>query len=114
MMLNEDCHPYRPPMPGYVYVMRNGKGHYKIGHSVNPRKRRSQLSRVENPVRIILLIATPDMVALEISLQQRYAAKHVMGEWYRLNRADLNALIKHQGAVRYDPLTFDWKALGAK
>lgn len=109
-MLAEEFHKPRPPAPGYVYLMRNGRGHFKIGHSIHPRKRRSQLSSQRNPVRIILLIPTRDMIALETELQRQFILKRIAGEWYRLDNSDINDLIQTKGAVRYNPATFDWKA----
>lgn len=109
-MLPEEFHKDRPPQSGYVYLMRNKRGHYKIGHSINPRKRRSELSSQKNPVKLLLLIPTHDMIALETDLQRRYQWKRTAGEWYRLDKSDINALKQIPGAVRYDPETFDWKA----
>lgn len=107
-MFYEEFHPPRPPQPGYVYLMRNKRGHYKIGHSVNPRRRRNQLSSRDCPVRIALLIPTGDMIALELALQRKYAQRRKGGEWFRLHREDIDDLVKTHGAVRYNPLTFDW------
>lgn len=109
MMLTEEFNPPRPPERGYVYLMRNGRGHYKIGHSVNPRKRRSQLSSLDNPVRLILLIPTDDMVALELALQRLFVWKRTRDEWFRLDKSDINTIVQRQGAIRYNPATFDWK-----
>ncbi len=103
-MLPEECHKDRPPLPGFVYLMRNVRGYYKIGHSMNPRKRRAQLSSAAHPVRLILLIPTHDMIRLELELQHRYTLKrkrHAEGEWYCLDRHDINAIMHAYGVRRY-------------
>jgi hypothetical protein len=110
MMLDEEFHKPRPPLAGYVYLMRNARGWYKIGHSINPRKRRAQLSSEGNTIRIVLLILTNDMIALELDLQRRYIWKRQRDEWFKLNRMDLAMIMHHHpAAVRYNPETFDWK-----
>lgn len=108
-MLPEEFNRPCPPEAGYVYLMRNGRGHYKIGHSVNPRRRRGELSKRDKPVKIILLIPTQDMIALELALQQRYVWKRTRDEWFRLDRLDIQHIVQTWGAVRYNPDTFDWK-----
>lgn len=109
MRLEEEFHKPRPPLAGYVYLMRNARGWYKIGHSVNPRRRRGELSSQANPVKIALLIPTRDMVALELALQRGYVHKRTHHEWYRLEKTDIKALVQTHGAIRYNPATFDWK-----
>jgi hypothetical protein len=109
MMLDEEFH-NRPDGPGYVYLMQGYRGQYKIGHSINPRKRRAQLSKKDRTVKIVLLIPTSDMIALELDLQRCYQWKRTRGEWYRLERADIQHIVQTWGAVRYNPDTFDWKA----
>ncbi len=91
-----------PPQSGYVYVMRDGRGRCKIGHSVNPRKRRGSLSSAQNPVRIILLIPTSDMIALELELQHEHRAyrPYGWGEWFRLCNAQINAIAQRYGVQR--------------
>jgi len=94
-MFPETFHPPRPPLPGFVYVMKNAKGHYKIGHANDKkaaRKRRSQISSLANQVSIVLLIPTDDMIALELELQHRYVLLRTRGEWFKLSRQDVHAL----------------------
>lgn len=111
MMLIEEFHNPRPPEAGYVYLMRNETGYYKIGHSVNPRRRRKQQSREGNTVKIVLIIPTNDMIALELDLQRRYQGKQKSGEWFKLGSLDIDTILRQTPrATRYNPDTFNWKA----
>ena len=97
-------HVYPEFLSGFVYVMRGKKGRYKIGHSVNPRKRRSSLSSLVYPVEIILLIETHNMIAIELELHMRFKAKrHLQTEWYHLDKADIALIVREYGGERYVP-----------
>lgn len=80
--------------PGYVYVIYSSTGHYKIGYSINPDERLKSFIRgfgVKIPVelRIEHRIQTNNMRLLENALHQRFANKHINGEWFQLDENDL-------------------------
>ncbi len=75
----------RPAKAGYVYLMIDNEGHYKIGVSVNPYRRLKQLSTgAAIPPRLVHVIATDDMYRLEGTWHTVYKHCRVRGEWYNL------------------------------
>lgn len=79
-----------PPIAGYVYLVRNSFGHYKIGMSTNPKKRIKNLG-VDLPFEIVTehLIKCTNYREAEYQLHKKYAAKRVNGEWYALSEQDV-------------------------
>jgi len=98
-------HMYPKIMAGFVYLMRDHRGRYKIGHSVNPRHRRRQLSSLTRPVSLDYLIETDNMIAIELELHMRFKVKRVSidHEWYRLTKDDVQIIVREYGAQRYVP-----------
>lgn len=82
---------------GFIYVLKCGP-HYKIGLSQNIDKRIEQLS-VTPPfdVELIHTIETDDMYNLESFLHDRFSEKRKNGEWFELDKADIE-YIKGLGA----------------
>jgi hypothetical protein len=72
-----------------VYVMRV-RQFYKIGYTTDIRKRYNDIS-VSNPFKVTLMITIVSEAAqlLESQLHERFAAKRVRGEWFRLDEEDL-------------------------
>lgn len=76
-------------IPGYVYLMADSYGLHKIGYSNNPAKRLKGLSTPGNRITLVCKIATADMCKLEDELHQKFDAKWVDGEWFRLADEDI-------------------------
>lgn len=79
------------PNPGYVYLIKNNEGHYKIGKSVNPNKRIESLGVVlPFPIEAVHLVYSDRMSKLEKELHERFGDKHIAGEWFALTDEDVN------------------------
>ncbi len=93
-MLPEEYKSDAPPLAGYVYLMRNEHDDYKIGHSVDPLKRRQNIAYKTGHKRlsIVLTIPTPDMIGLELMIQRRYQHLSLGGEWYRLSKQEVTEI----------------------
>lgn len=81
----------KPPVAGYVYLIKSPSGHYKIGRTINPNDR-LRMFGVHLPfeVEIIALIKSDDHKRLEASLHQTYNDKRVNGEWFALSPEDVD------------------------
>jgi hypothetical protein len=78
------------PNPGYVYLIKNSEGHYKIGKSVNPSKRIESLGVVlPFPIEAVHIISSNRMSKLEKELHGRFEDKHIAGEWFELTQDDV-------------------------
>ena len=81
-------------IPGVIYVAY-GDGYYKIGTSRNVAKRiQSFNSSLPFKVTLVHTIDADDASTLERHLHRFYraAGKHINGEWFRLDDADVAAL----------------------
>ncbi len=78
---------------GVVYVIGDTYGNYKIGYAKSFYLR-WQSYRVAFPYgpEIIRLIKTDNMRALEKKLHKKYKDKNIRGEWFNLNKEDINYL----------------------
>jgi hypothetical protein len=80
-------------MDGYVYALQgtlNGVEYTKIGKTGNPTRRARQLARqLPFPVTMITRFPCPDESAVEAELHQKFADKHIYGEWFVLDDDDL-------------------------
>lgn len=101
-MLPEELHTHTQFLPGFVYLMKDSKGRFKIGHSSNPRKRRAQLSSLKHPVKLFMLITTSNMIAIELELHYRFKGKRISDEWYRLSKTDIEIIVREYGGAFYE------------
>lgn len=77
---------------GFVYILQ-GEDYYKIGKTINLDQRIGQISpRLPFPVTLIHTIETNDIHRLEVALHQRFAPKRTNGEWFELDKDDLEWL----------------------
>lgn len=84
---------------GYVYLVEaiGQKGLYKIGHTTDPKRRRSTFKlALPFDIEYLHLIPCRDRYAAEKVLHARYAAKRLRSdetgrwtEWFRLSRKDV-------------------------
>jgi hypothetical protein len=78
------------PRHGYVYLLDSQIGVWKIGRSSVPVKRISTLEvKLPYDLEVIALIETKDMYGLESHMHNKYAAKRVKGEWFRLSSEEV-------------------------
>lgn len=85
---------------GYVYILQALTGEYKIGKSVNPKKRIGQLqTNLPGVATLVHTIETDQMLWLEQFLHSRFASKKIRGEWFALSDEDITDL---KGRVRWD------------
>lgn len=105
----EPCKAERPPPPvrelsGFVYIVfidtSDGR-FYKIGKSQSPLDR-IQHHRTSSPfeVAIACVYFTENMHLEELTLHHIFSEKRVRGEWFRLDRNDIDlihgrAIVKH-------------------
>lgn len=76
---------------GYVYVLKNKNGEYKIGCSKDPQER---VSNIDGTNRILTLIKTKHRWRLESYLHDKYSSKNIKGEWFNLSKEDLDDIKK--------------------
>lgn len=78
-------------VPGHVYLLKHGS-EYKIGRSTDAARRYKQI-RVQMPLDTeeVHLIETDDTIGIEAYWHNRFAAKRLNGEWFRLDARDIAA-----------------------
>lgn len=74
-----------------TYVLTDKSGLYKIGRSEEPFKRLSQLACGNTTARICCVIDSN----IETKLHQKFKAKRVKGEWFKLNKEDLDYIMNY-------------------
>ena len=80
--------PKLPHPAGYVYVIHDTEysKSYKIGRTINPSSRISDIRNIlPGESDIVAIIDTQDAPTLEWQLHQRYADSRKRGEWFALN-----------------------------
>lgn len=81
---------------GFIYVLQaNGVAVYKIGHTVNLRRRMTRYRRKYRfPVRYIVRIETNDCEQLETYFQRQFHNYRLIGEWFLLPPAVIKQFTK--------------------
>jgi len=97
-----------------IYIVRdNVRSTYKIGSSVNPIRRYNELSNQQNPAimgdknpddRDITLIwySNPVLRSDEKVLHQHFSNKNLSGEWFSLDKKDLEYIFKKYNGTYYE------------
>lgn len=79
---------------GFVYLMQAGD-EYKIGWSAVPEKRAASLrQRKGQKAKLLCTIRSEYAVSLENALHQRFADKRLDGEWFKLDKADVQSILE--------------------
>jgi hypothetical protein len=87
---------------GHVYILKGDYGLYKIGMSNKPERRHSEISvLLPFPVKIIMSIGCECARSIEALLHNIFSKKRKHGEWFLLDRHDLEIIseIKKQVEV---------------
>ena len=93
---------------GYVYVMENAHspGVYKIGRTINPARRLSQVQRqVGGALKYVGLRQTANAPALEATLHHAHHGSRKFGEWFALNGAQVLAICSDYAAKGFMGIT---------
>lgn len=78
----------------FIYIMKDeNTGYYKIGRSVNPKKRERTLQS-EKPT-ITLIFSARGLVEEEITLHNRYKDTRIRGEWFSLQDYEVQDIISY-------------------
>lgn len=89
---------------GYVYLLKAFSGTYKIGKSKHPESRIRKMNVVlPFDVEVEHLIECEDYTVTERKLHDRYASKHIRGEWYSLSDEDVVEIKSIQKDMRGAP-----------
>ncbi len=80
------------PAAGYCYVIAGPGGLYKIGRSVNPLARMSQIAPRDAGLELVTYVGTGNTVWLERYLHEAFSHRRVKGEWFFLSVADVRLL----------------------
>jgi hypothetical protein len=86
----EDFYKPKPPVPGYVYLLRAENGLYKIGKAKNVAKRLQPFS-VHFPMKweLVHSFHSDDYGIAEEELHWQYRDKRDVGEWFKLLPEDV-------------------------
>lgn len=84
------------PVAGYVYLISDQQGHYKIGKANNISKRIFQL-KTQPPFKLLLIESTwhPQPFELERNLHLRFGKHRINGEWFNFDDATLNQAVEY-------------------
>ena len=100
---------YKLNEPGQIYIIECN-GLYKIGRSVNAKKRIYSLQETTPfPIKTIAIFSVEKMSQTEHELHQLFKQKRKKGEWFNLAEDDLNELWKISGRERGSKLRIFYK-----
>jgi hypothetical protein len=78
---------------GYIYVLKGGDGYYKIGRARDPEDRARMLGILMPwPVELLMAIPAENYRWSERRLHEWFAEKRTHGEWFKLDRSDIEML----------------------
>ena len=93
----------RTPKPGYVYLIAADNGTYKIGVSVDPKRRVKKMGiNLPYELEVVHTIPTEDMLATEKALHALFADKRVGGEWFELDESDVTLVKRIENGADLD------------
>lgn len=84
---------------GWIYVLDNNMGHWKIGRTRDLSKRIKTLRiQLPFPVTVWLCFFTEDAITVERELHEKLATRRLNGEWFGLEDDDLKAIFDYCGS----------------
>lgn len=85
---------------GWLYVIRATNGLYKIGRTRNDPRQRLATIKTGSPLRVSLVraVEVEDCVGAERALHAELVGQRVRGEWFRLDRSALRAVLAQMEA----------------
>ncbi|HSA46608.1 MAG TPA: replication initiator protein A [Candidatus Competibacteraceae bacterium] len=88
-------------MSGYVYIIHNGQGKYKIGYTNGELRKRLLQLQTASPERLYveMIIKSDQPLILEKEFHDLFSQKRIHGEWFNLDEIDL-INIEYRGGVR--------------
>lgn len=75
--------------PGYVYLMKDASGLYKIGATAHLEKRIEQIKSTNPTIQLVRFAESEDPMSLERRLHHHFSEKRDHGEWFRLDESDV-------------------------
>lgn len=91
--------------PGYIYILAGKDGAFKIGRTNNIDRRMAQIKpAMPYKPRLICAFYVDDCQCAEQELHIMYGAKRLNGEWFHLDRKDIEEIAKSLaiGALCYE------------
>lgn len=84
---------------GLVYIIEAANGLFKIGITVGTIEHRLQGLQSQSPIdlSLVMTIETNNALRLEQALHQRFQEKRHHGEWFSLDKNDVEAIYKQYG-----------------
>lgn len=83
---------------GWVYVLDNGMGHYKIGSTARLKNRMKRLRiQLPFPVSVAYCFLDSDHVETEKTLHDIFKGKRMNGEWFALDLDDFEEIYEMAG-----------------
>jgi hypothetical protein len=92
---------------GYVYVIGNGRGFYKIGQTNGPVHKRLSMLQIGSPDDLAITHVEPhaNPAELERELHRQFSSKRKRGEWFELDQNDIATIAKGRpNATTWDRL----------
>ncbi|HWQ32280.1 MAG TPA: GIY-YIG nuclease family protein [Blastocatellia bacterium] len=79
---------------GFIYVLHDQMGHYKIGRTIRLSDRiRTLKIQLPFPVEVVTAVEVPNCHECERELHAVFAGCRMNGEWFALNADDLSSLL---------------------
>ncbi len=88
---------------GYVYFIKAENGLTKIGETISPKSRYSNIkSMVPMYTEFLFAVKTDNAPGLEEKLHEKFSNKREMGEWFRLSEKDIDSTKQHFKSLGYE------------
>lgn len=103
LIIQEQMNPFRekPKEPkvvkkhkGYIYFIKDDTNNVKIGRTKDSKRRLGEYTRLAFEPIVLNILESNDMVADELHYHEMFAHKHKRGEWFELDKRDINYIKK--------------------
>lgn len=90
--------PELPPDSGYIYLLRAENNSYKIGTSIQPKRRLKQIRRsIPMGITVVHYFYVRDAYEVERTLHLKYASARICGEWFALSEEQVKEFCGMEG-----------------